>query len=136
ADVGITLTDGAKISFDEDKFRAAYAADPDGVQSLFTATNSVTNDDGTKTTQTPGIGFAIENVITELIDPTNGIITQEISTLDERTQGFQDRITQLNALIDQKRTRLETQFANLESVLAGLQNQQKAIGQITTISSK
>src|SRR5439155_7937119 len=33
ADVGITLSDGAKISFDEDKFRAAYAEDPDAMQS-------------------------------------------------------------------------------------------------------
>src|SRR5205085_2503839 len=36
ADVGITLGDGAKVTFDEDKFRAAYAEDPDAVQALFT----------------------------------------------------------------------------------------------------
>ena len=37
ADVGVTLGDGAKLQFDEDKFRAAYADDPDAVQNLFTA---------------------------------------------------------------------------------------------------
>ena len=133
ADVGITLGDGAKITFDEEKFRAAYANDPDSVQALFTATSSVVQN-GKTTTVTTGLGYTIESVISTLTDPSNGIITQENQTLDERAQQFQDRITQLNATIDQKRTRLQTQFANLESVLANLQNQQKAISGITTMS--
>jgi flagellar hook-associated protein 2 len=37
ADVGLTLGDGAKVQFDEDKFRTAYANDPDAVTNLFTA---------------------------------------------------------------------------------------------------
>lgn len=50
SDVGITLGDGAKLSFDEDKFRAAYANDPDAVKNLFTtAGNSL--GDATPTTQ-------------------------------------------------------------------------------------
>jgi flagellar hook-associated protein 2 len=44
ADIGITIGDGAKITFDEDKFRAAYATDPDSVKNLFTAAgNSLGN---------------------------------------------------------------------------------------------
>src|SRR5205823_796591 len=35
-DVGISVGDGAKIEFDEDKFRAAFAEDPDAVSALFT----------------------------------------------------------------------------------------------------
>ena len=35
-DVGFTVGDGGAISFDETKFRAAYADDPDGVTALFT----------------------------------------------------------------------------------------------------
>src|SRR5439155_22514270 len=51
ADVGITLSDGAKISFDEDKFRAAYAEDPDAMQSLFT---------------TPELGVSSKTLLTQL----------------------------------------------------------------------
>jgi flagellar hook-associated protein 2 len=133
ADIGLTLGDGAKLQFDEEKFRAAYAADPDSVQNLFSSTTSVTKD-GKTTSVTNGLGYKIETVIAKLIDPSNGVITQENNTLDQRTTQFQNRIDELNVLLQQKRTRLETQFANLESVLAGLQNQQKAIGQISTIS--
>ena len=132
ADIGLTLGDGAKLVFDQDKFQAAYAADPQSVQDLFTTSSTTTV--GTKsTTTTSGLGFKIEDVITDLTDPVSGLLTRENSTLDQRTTQFQDQITELNALIDQKRTRLQEQFANLESVLAGLQSQQQAIGQISTI---
>ena len=36
ADVGVKIGAGAKLEFNEDKFRAAYADDPLGVESLFT----------------------------------------------------------------------------------------------------
>lgn len=134
ADVGITLGDGAKLQFDEEKFRSAFATDPDSVQKLFSEVETVTTSTGNKTV-TPGLGYTIESSISNLIDPVNGILTRENQTLDQRTQQFQDRITQLNTLLDQKRTRLETQFANLESVLAGLQSQQTAIGQIKSVSA-
>jgi flagellar hook-associated protein 2 len=134
SDIGITLGDGAKIVFDQDKFTAAYAADPNSVESLFTSSSTSTVN-GTSTTTTTGLGFAIENTMTDLNDPVNGLFTRENNTLDQRSQQFQDQITELNALIDQKRTRLQNQFANLESVLAGLQSQQQTIGQIKSVSA-
>jgi len=250
ADVGVTLGDGAKLQFDEDKLRAAYAEDPDAVQNLFTAAgnalgtdtptaklnsgrgvrtlgdgqndfqiglrdgtsvtvslgssvntlNDVINainvaagsklkasvrDDGnglrltdlTGSTSAPlkvtalngsqavydlglstgaigdtldgskiitstsvsnnsaGLGFAITNAITKLIDPVNGVVTRNNQTIDERTAQFQSRIDDLNKLLDQKRTRLETQFANMESVLAGLQSQQAALGSLSSVKA-
>jgi flagellar hook-associated protein 2 len=249
ADVGVTLGDGAKLQFDEDKFRAAYADDPDAVTKLFTAAgsalgtdtevsklntgrgvrtlgagqndfsitlrdgssvnvslgspttlNDVINsinaaagtklkasvrDDGvglrltdlTGSTSNPlkvtslngsqaaydlgitvgavgdtldgskiitsnsisagssGVGFAITNAITKLIDPVNGVVTRENQTIDERTLQFQSRIDDLDKLLTAKRTRLETQFANMESVLAGLQSQQAALGQIGSVKA-
>jgi flagellar capping protein FliD len=45
--------------------------------------------------------------------------------------GFQDRIESLNAIIDGKKTRLEKQFADMESTLAKLQSQQSAITSYT-----
>ncbi|HVT89560.1 MAG TPA: flagellar filament capping protein FliD [Tepidisphaeraceae bacterium] len=134
SDIGLTLTDGAKLAFDEDKFRTAYSTDPDAVQQLFTAIDSTTVN-GTTTTTTPGLGYTLESTISDLIDPVTGVIPRENNSLDQQTVDFQTRITQLNALIDQKRTRLQTQFANLESVLAGLQTQQKSIASITSIST-
>jgi flagellar hook-associated protein 2 len=136
SDVGITITDGAKLSFDEDKFRAAFADDPAAVQNLFTEIQTTVDPTTGKSTNTDvGLGGIINNQINKLIDPVSGVITQENATLDAQTQEFNDRISDLNDLLDQKRSRLEEQFANLESVLAGLQSQQQALGSITTIKA-
>jgi flagellar capping protein FliD len=69
-----------------------------------------------------------------LADPVSGVITRENKTIDERTRQFQSRMAQIDKLLDQKRLRLETQFANMESVLAKMQSQQSALGQIGSIS--
>ncbi len=134
ANVGITLGDGAKIEFDEDKFRAAYGTDPDSVEKLFTSTQSAVKDGKTTTVYT-GIAGVIETRISKLIDPVRGVIIRENKTLDERTTQFQDRIDSLDKLLVQKRTRLERQFSNLETVLAGLKSQQSAIAGIQSITT-
>lgn len=122
ADIGLTIGDGAKLTFDQDKFNAAYADDPDAVAALFSdATN--------------GLGKVMEDGITKLIDPVDGVITRQNNTLDDKTATFQDRMTQLDDQLTAKRDRLETQFANLESVLANLQSQQQALGSISSIKA-
>ena len=121
-DVGIKVGEGAKVEFDEEKFRAAYGDDPDSVQRLFTTIDT-------------GIGAVIEKRVTKLVDPVSGLITRQNKTLEGRTTQFQDRIKSLDKLIESKRARLERQFAQMESVLSNLQSQQQAIGQIQTIQA-
>ncbi|MBC8106293.1 MAG: flagellar filament capping protein FliD [Anaerolineae bacterium] len=87
-----------------------------------------------KFTNNAGAGFQIEQAINRLIDPANGVVPRQNKSLDSKADGFKSRIESLDKLIEGKRSRLERQFANMESVLAGLQDQQKAIGQIQTIS--
>jgi flagellar hook-associated protein 2 len=128
ADVGLKLVSEGKIEFDETKFRQAYAADPQAVEKLFSDSESLTEGTPPKTTiKGLGIGWLMETSFTRLIDPVDGVITRENKTLDQKTQGFQDRIDNLDKLLAQKRTRLERQFADLESVLANLQSQQTAL---------
>ena len=80
-----------------------------------------------------GAGVQIEKSINRLIDPVDGLITRQNKTLESRGDQFRDRISNLDKLLEKKRERLERQFAQLESVLAGLQSQQAALGQIQTI---
>ncbi len=122
-DVGLTLTDTGDLKFDQTKFQQAYATDPENFKKFFSQLQAAS---GTASAQ-KGIGSIIQGAINKLIDPGNGILTQTNTTIDARTQSFQDRITQLNELLAAKRTRLQTQFANLEGVLARMQTQQQAI---------
>jgi flagellar capping protein FliD len=82
---------------------------------------------------TAGVANRIERAINALIDPVSGVVPRQNKNLDSRSDQFKSRISSLDKLIAAKRLRLEKQFANMESVLAGLQDQQKAIGQIQTI---
>jgi flagellar capping protein FliD len=82
-----------------------------------------------------GAGFQIERAINQLIDPASGVVPRQNKSLDSKADGFKSRIDSLDKLIEGKRSRLERQFANMESVLAGLQDQQKAIGQIQSIKA-
>jgi len=122
SDVGVKTISGAKLEVDEDKFKAAYAKDPDAVKNLFITADK-------------GVGAVLENRINKLIDPVNGVITRQNSTLDLRTTQFQDRIDALNKQLESKRTRLEKQFANLEAVLANLQSQQASLNAFSPVKS-
>jgi flagellar hook-associated protein 2 len=132
AQVGVTLGPGSKVVVDEDKFRTAVAADAGSVQKLF---SFFEKGNGTTIPDKKGIGGIMEDAITKLIDPVNGIITLENKTLDAQTTQFQERIDLLGKLLDSKRLRLQTQFANMESVLAGLQSQQSAINSLSGLTT-
>ena len=119
-DIGMSLTDGAKVTFDSAKFTSAFAKDPQSVQNLFAQA-------------TTGLGTLIDKSMTHLVDPVSGVITRENQTLDNKTLDVQGQINDLNQLLADKRNRLEQQFANMESVLAGLQSQQAALGSLSLI---
>jgi flagellar hook-associated protein 2 len=136
ADVGLRLGDGGKVEFDETKFREAYAADPQSVEDLFAASTTATDNTVTPPKQTitgVGIGWLMEQSFTRLIDPVDGVITRENKTLDSKTNDFQGRIDALDKILEQKRARLERQFAQMETVLAGLQSQQQALGALQNL---
>jgi flagellar hook-associated protein 2 len=120
SDVGVKTISGAKLEIDEEKFKAAYAKDPDAVKNLFVTADK-------------GVGAVLEKRINKLIDPVNGLITRQNSAIDQKTEQFQDRIEQLDKQIEAKRARLEKQFANLEAVLANLQSQQSALNSFSPV---
>lgn len=75
-----------------------------------------------------GFGFQIERRLNLLVDPADGVITRENREIDDKNSQYDkhERHRQAGRV---KRARLERQFANMESVLAGLQNQQSgAVG--------
>lgn len=83
---------------------------------------------------TGGIGVNLQQKINHLIDPVDGLITTESSTLDDKITDYQNRITDLNTILDNKRAVLQDQFNNLETVLAKLQTQQSSLGSIKSAS--
>jgi flagellar hook-associated protein 2 len=140
ADIGFSFNDTGELQFDQSTFDQAYATNPSDVEKLLTATNTTTSSTGTQTITPVGIMSQLSTQLNNLLDPTDGLLVQETSTLNSRTQGFEDQITQLNQQLANKQNLLEQQFANLETTLSSLQSQSSTIstfaGTASTSSSK
>ena len=113
AQAGLSLGTGAELKFDEQAFRAAYAANPDGVVRFFTDT-------------VHGVGTVLKNGLEKITD-TSGLIPTRTASLDQQKQLLQDRVDRLNDLLSRKQARLQQQFQSLESSLTLLQSQQATL---------
>ncbi len=121
--VGITLSGGSSLQFDEQDFRAAIESDPDGVAELFTLQEL--DDDGK--TVNAGLGAAIQDGIKQLIDGDSGLIPINEQAIQASEKLLNERIDQLELLSERRRQRLLAQFYAMESALARLQSQQTAL---------
>ncbi len=132
--VGIRLESGAKLAFDEAKFRAELTANPEGVTNLFA--QKETSDDGTVTVV--GIAGVIGRELDKLTSADNGVISLQEDAIQESTTRIDGRIAALQSLLVSRRERLLSQFQAMENVLANLQSQQSTIAglasQIQSIS--
>jgi flagellar hook-associated protein 2 len=133
--LGITVGQGGQLTFNQATFNSALATDPNGVQQLFNATSSTTTANGSTSVVNTGIAYVIDSALKTLVDPVAGSVNAAENELAQESQGFQTQITNLNALLAQKKTQLETEFANMESVLANLQSQQQSLSSIGTVST-
>lgn len=110
---------------------------PFGTATAGTSTTTDSNGNTVTTSITTsgfGFGYLIQNAINRLTDPTNGTITLTTKALDDENTNFQDRIESLQELLDAKKSRLQEQFANMETTLSTLQSQQSSISQIKSVS--
>lgn len=112
------------LTFDEEKFRAAFAEDPDAVAELFAKTDM-------------GIG----DYLAEKLENLGSTTTQ--STLKNRLDGmssqkamFEDRIESLEILLGKKEERLYSQFYAMEQTLASLQSQQSTLSSLAGLISQ
>ncbi len=146
--VGVKIGDGAKLEFDAQKFREAFAENPQAVEDLFAAYDLAPREDtvlledenGNPLITTPNTGeleptkLGIAEVIKRLADQyTNsidGLLTRRKNTLTDQIEQQVDRIANFDLQLERKRARLEQQFIVMEQAIAGLQGQQAALGSI------
>lgn len=119
--IGVKSGNGGRLSFDENKFRELFNANPDAVEALFTTEDS-------------GIGDRLNNVLEGLTSGFDGVIARRDGLLGKREDLFNDRISALEDSLARKRQRLQRQFQGLESALANLQGAQSALGVIANAS--
>jgi flagellar hook-associated protein 2 len=75
-----------------------------------------------------GFTGAMEDVLDDILKVATGSIQIDQEYVDEQIKQLQDRMDDEQYRLDQKESRLITQFATLEKTLALLQNQMAALG--------
>ncbi len=121
--IGLRLGADSRLEFDEDKFRKAYEQSPRQVEELFSKDKT-------------GFGAVLQGSLDELTRNFDGVIARKDDLLGDQQKVLNDRIDALTVLLAAKRTRLEAQFAGLESTLASLQGQQNALGALSLLVSR
>lgn len=119
--IGLTLGTGGELRFDEERFRRAYAENPQQVEALFSDRNG-------------GLGVVFEQAM-EAMTGEKGTLSSRTELLDSQRDLLTKRITAMSNLLDAKRARLQRQFAGLESALAQLQRNQNALVQLQSLVS-
>jgi flagellar hook-associated protein 2 len=145
SDVGLSIGDGGHISIDETKLQNAIGQDPQGVSDLFTArviqppgTQNVNGDPNITTTDpnaptqfsSLGVLSQIEELSNSYLDSVNGKLTQQTQTVKNQIDLQNQRITDLQAQLDNKRAVLQQQFLAMEEAIGQLQSQGSALGSI------
>ena len=118
---GLRLGTGNRLEFNREQFEAAYDRSPQAVEELFNRAQT-------------GFGATIQKTLDDLTQNATGTIARRDAALDDQKKLLNDRAAALEVLLQAKRTRLEAQFAALETALAGLQNQQTALGGLAQLA--
>jgi len=145
-EVGVGLTTGGKLKFDQTKFRTAIERDPRGVADLFSArvqapSTQRTLEGGVIVNETVQGAFSARGVLEIFADEverytrsTDGVLTRSSRTLDEQVKANNARIKTIDERIKSKRVRLERQFIQMESTIGRLQGQQSSLGNIRNVT--
>jgi flagellar capping protein FliD len=115
-----TIATTPKLEFDEEKFRAAYTQNPQGVAELFTKKDK-------------GIGDYIAEQLNRLAASSESTISHRLNSMQSRQDNFEDRIESLDRLLGAKEARLYKQFYAMEQALASMQSQQSALGSLASL---
>ena len=106
SEIGVSITKDGTITFDQDKFTAALAADPANVQSIM---------------QT--ISTRVAAAATAASDPIDGSITAKITGQNSSIKTMGDQIDNWDIRLAARRASLEQTYAAMEVTLGNLKSQ-------------
>ncbi len=122
-DIGVRISSGGKLSFDTDEFQTAALEDPDGVADFFLRDET-------------GFGAQAEAAIQSLTDPIDGAFKTANDAVQANIDAANERISDLNEILEVRRNRLLIEFTNMESILGSLNNQQQALAAFSPVPNQ
>lgn len=137
-----TYSDNGKINFDETKFRAALASNPERVQELF-AEATVENTNGKGTSK--GIATNLKSVLDKYVNTmgamsSKGILIRKAghesspmsvteNTMYSQLKSIKEQIAKLQESLETERDRYIKQFTSLETLISQMNSQSSWLSQ-------
>lgn len=118
--LGIRLNDQGKLDFDKAKFTAEYEQNSAAVEEFFTKEDT-------------GFSARAKSVADSLAGVDSGALLNRSTTLSNQIDQNNSRIASLDIRLSKQRTRLLTQFYNMETTIARLQQNLTALNQLQVI---
>ena len=117
AGLGISFNQDGSLSLDTTQLQNELTSNPQAVQQFFTTSGS-------------GFSDKLSAVVDQLAGPTNSLLVNRVSTINDTIQSNQQRIDTLNAKLSADQTRLTTEFDNAEVAVAKMQANLDALSAI------
>ena len=120
-DLGLEFNRDGSVTLNEDTLTKALADHPDDVKTLFTGKTGVT-----------GLGTLLTDKLSNLTQPSSGIIATEKQATQEQINRLDTNITSTKARLDKRYDTLARQFARLDQYAAKMQQQGDYLSNIIT----
>lgn len=104
--VGISIDRNGALTFDEEKFTAALAADPAAVESIFS-----------------GVAVRVQEVAERYSDKYDGLLTSRITGQEREVRSLGDQLGRWDLRLAQRKQNLQQTYARLETMISQLQSQ-------------
>ncbi|MDF1809131.1 MAG: flagellar filament capping protein FliD [Phycisphaerales bacterium] len=138
-EVGITVGSGGELKFDTDKFREAYAEDPEAVENLFTQQTLESNDDDDPNTideptfSELSVLGQLEEFADSYVTSIGGVLQTRSNSIDSQIKLQEDRIESIQKGLDNKRAILQRQFLAMEQAIGAFQSQGSSLSQLAAL---
>lgn len=120
-EVGVRLNDRGQLTFDQQQFEQALAANPEAVRDFFLNENN-------------GFAKRAREVTDGLTSIQNGSLLARNNALQQTIEQNAGRIAAMDVRLENQRTRLLKQFYGMEQAIAKLQQNMTAVNQIQMIT--
>ncbi|MFV1965560.1 MAG: flagellar filament capping protein FliD, partial [Pirellulaceae bacterium] len=120
-EIGLSLSDTGKMTFDKQRFRDQYAASPEDVEQFFSQEEF-------------GAAARIEKVAKQLAGENHSLLLTRLESLQVKINSNEQRIADFNASLDRERESLLNEFYQMELAISRLQSNLGALSQIQSLA--
>jgi flagellar hook-associated protein 2 len=120
AELGVSIDDQGKLSFDKSQFEARYKTDPQAVTEFFTDDKN-------------GFAVSADKVLESLVGKDNSLFVTRLDSLQRRSDAYANDINDWNDRLAKIQDRLLNEFYTMESIVSSIKNNLTAVSQIQYI---